>query len=98
METLLIKDNRQLTAFCKKNDISYVGIFGSFSRGEERSNSDIDILIDFNQKKSLMEIGGIQYDLQEKLGRSVDLVSMGNIKPDIKKYILKDLRVLYEKR
>jgi uncharacterized protein len=98
MKTLFINDRRRLINFCERNDINYIGVFGSFSRGEEKPNSDIDILVDFNQKKSLMEIGGIQYDLQKRLGRTVDLVSKKNVKPDIKKNILKDLKVLYEKK
>lgn len=98
MSITLLKDNQQMQDFCQKNDIGFLGIFGSFSRGEEKTDSDIDILVDFNDQKSLMEIGGIQYDLQTKLGRPVDLVTRKNIKPEIKKYILKDLKVLYEKR
>jgi len=98
MNTTLLDDNRQLQDFCRKNDIGFMGLFGSFARGEARENSDIDILIDFKNKKSLMEIGGIQYDLQEELGRPVDFVSRENLKPELKKYILRDLKVLYGKK
>ena len=55
-------------------------------------------MVDFEETKSLMKIGGIQYDLEERLGRPVDLVSRKNIKPSIKKNILNDMKVLYEKR
>ncbi len=98
MNTTLLNDDQKLQDFCQKNDIDFMGLFGSFARGEERVDSDIDFLIDFKNKKSLMEIGGIQYDLQEKLGRPVDFVSRKNLKPELKKYILRDLKVLYGKR
>lgn len=98
MNTALLNDNQKLQDFCRKNDIEFMGLFGSFARGEARDDSDIDILIDFENKKSLMEIGGIQYDLQEELGRPVDFVSRKNLKPEFKKYILRDLKVLYGKK
>ena len=73
-------------------------LYGSVARNEADIDSDIDIMIDFEETKSLMKIGGIQYDLEEMLGRPVDLVSRKNIKPSIKKNILNDVKVLYEKR
>ncbi|MFA6422886.1 MAG: nucleotidyltransferase family protein [Patescibacteria group bacterium] len=95
---LLIDNKIELQDYCQKNQINYFGIFGSFARGEEKDDSDIDIMVDFEETKSLMKIGGIQYDLEEMLGRPVDLVSRKNIKPSIKKNILNDTKVLYEKR
>ena len=98
MKQLLIDNKTKLESYCKKNQIKFFGLFGSFARGEETVDSDIDIIIDFAETKSLMEIGGIQYDLTESLGRPVDIVSRRSIKPALKANILKDLKVLYEKR
>jgi predicted nucleotidyltransferase len=95
---LLIDNKKVLTDYCQLNQIKLFGLFGSFARGEEKENSDIDIMVDFIGTKSLMEIGGIQYDLEESLGRPVDLVSIRNIKPALKNNILKDLKILYEKK
>lgn len=95
---LLIDNQSALQDYCQKNQIKYFGVFGSSARGEAKDDSDIDIMVDFEETKSLMKIGGIQYDLEEMLGRPVDLVSRKNIKPSIKKNILNDMKVLYEKR
>lgn len=95
---LLIDNQNALRDYCQKNQIKYFGVFGSFARGEAKDDSDIDIVVDFEETKSLMKIGGIQYDLEQMLGRPVDLVSRKNIKPSIKKNILNDMKVLYEKR
>jgi predicted nucleotidyltransferase len=98
MKQLLLNDKKELENYCEKNQIKFFGLFGSFARGEENEDSDIDIMVDFFETKSLMKIGGIQYDLSESLGRPVDLVSRKSIKPALKENILKDMKVLYEKK
>ena len=98
MKQLLIENKKELEKYCLKNQIIFFGLFGSFVRGEANKNSDIDILVDFYKPKSLMDIGGIQYDLEKSLGRPVDLVSKKNIKPALRKNILSDVKVLYEKK
>ena len=98
MKQLLIDNKRELKKYCLENQIKFFGLFGSFGRGEAKKNSDIDILVDFYKTKSLMEIGGIQYDLEEMLGRPVDLISKKNIKPALRENILSDVKVLYEKK
>ena len=57
-------------------------LFGSFSRGEETENSDVDILVDFdkNARIGLFKYAGIYGDLKELLGREVDLVQNGALK------------------
>jgi hypothetical protein len=51
-----------------------IGIFGSFARGENDRNSDLDILIDVEQPVDLLEIIGLEQELTEKLGIKVDLI------------------------
>ncbi len=73
----------------KKHRIRKAGIFGSYARGEEKKNSDIDILI-----KPPKNIGfgfvGIQFELEDKLKKKVDLLSYGAIHPLLKKIILRE--------
>lgn len=73
----------------KKNKIKKAGIFGSYARGEEKKNSDIDILIEPYEGMGL-EFVGLQQELQEKLKRKVDLVSYKYINPYLKDQILLD--------
>lgn len=96
MKTILL-NKRKLERFCRDNDITYLGLFGSYARGEERKDSDIDILVDFSETKSLFEIADTQIFLEENTGKSVDLVLKDCIKPELKPYINKDLITLYEK-
>ncbi len=75
----------------KKMQPSMVGIFGSYARGEEKKNSDLDILIDFNSKINLLELIGLEQELSELLGVKVDLVTLKSVSQLLKPYIEKDL-------
>jgi predicted nucleotidyltransferase len=86
-----------LADFCQKNQVSYLGLFGSFARGEEKKESDVDILIDFEDIKSFFEMASIKLDLEKRLKKEVDLTMKSNLKPSIKPYVFKDLISLYEK-
>jgi uncharacterized protein len=94
-----IIQNLQQDAFktmYKKHGISYLGIFGSFARGEETRESDIDLLIDFNETKSLFDLAEVKLYFQDMLGRKVDLAMRGRLKRVIEPYILRDLVTVYE--
>ncbi len=88
-------DTKQLQNICKANDISYLGLFGSFATGQEREDSDVDLLVDFKSTKSLLEKGKVLIELESLFNREVDLVSRKNVKPSLKPYINKQLITLY---
>jgi len=69
-----------------------IGIFGSFARGDNKKESDIDILIEFKEPPSLLTLIKLENDLSDTLGIKVDLVTTGALKNKrIKKSIKKDL-------
>jgi predicted nucleotidyltransferase len=69
-----------------------VGIFGSFARGDNTMNSDIDILVKFKVAPSLLTLIKLENELSELLGIKVDLITTGAIKNKrVKKSIKKDL-------
>lgn len=74
-----------------------IGVFGSFARGENKMGSDLDILIKFKDRISLLKLVEIQQELSYKLGIPIDLVTENSLKnPHLKKYIEKDLITIYE--
>jgi len=76
----------------KEFDPIKVGIFGSYARGDNKKDSDIDILVKFKESPSLLTIVKLENDLSEILGVKVDLVTTGALKNKrIKKSIKKDL-------
>ena len=72
----------RIKAYLEKQPISRAWLFGSFSRGEETENSDIDILVDFEKDAhvGLFKYAGMYSDLKDILGREVDLVKNGTLK------------------
>ncbi len=80
-----------------KNDIKQnykaelVGIFGSFARGEQKSNSDVDILVKFYKDATLFDYMRLSMFLQEKLGIDVDIVPQDTIREELRERIVKEV-------
>jgi predicted nucleotidyltransferase len=69
-----------------------IGIFGSFARGEEREGSDMDVLVEFEGgRKTFDNYMDLKYFLQDLFGRSVDLVTVQALKPQLKEDILQEV-------
>ena len=82
----------------KRNDIVKAGIFGSYARGEAKKRSDIDILIKFKGKKSLLDLVRVERELEEKTKKKIDLVTYNSINHLLKNIILKDDVRIYDKK
>ena len=65
-------------------------VFGSVARGEEDSASDVDFIVDMEPGKSLLDLGGLLMDLQELLGRSVDIVTEQGLKARLRDRVLQE--------
>lgn len=85
----LNKLKRKIVPLLKKNNVVRAGIFGSYARGENKKNSDIDILIQ-PPKGIGFGFAGIELELEDKLKKKVDLLSYRAIHPLLKKGILKE--------
>lgn len=78
----------------KRNGVVRAGIFGSFVRGEAKKSSDVDILIRFKGRKSLLDLAKLEIELEKKLRRKVEVLTYDSIHPLLKKRILKEEVVL----
>ena len=65
-------------------------VFGSVARGDTRSDSDVDILVDMEPNRSLFDLGGLLYDLQTLLGVDVDVVTEKGLRPRIREQVLRE--------
>jgi len=71
----LRKEREQIMKVAQKHGASNIRVFGSISRGEERPESDIDLLVDFEADRSLFDLVRLKLELEELLGHEVDLVT-----------------------
>ncbi len=84
--------------YMSRQPVEWVAVFGSFARDEMNAESDIDVAIHFKKgaRVSLFDYVGYKQDLEELLGRKVDLVTYKYLKPRLKSYIDKDLQIIYK--
>ena len=71
--------------------IKMLGVFGSYVRGEQKKNSDVDILVEFSRTPGLFDYLKVENRLSDMLKRRVDLVMKGALKPNIGKHILREV-------
>ncbi len=82
----------------KKYHPSSVGVFGSFARGTANKNSDLDILVSFKKPVGLIVLSGLKIELEEKLGKEVDLLTPNALHPRLREQILAEQVTIYEKK
>ena len=88
-----------IAEYCKTQPIEKLWLFGSYSRGEERADSDIDLLVVFSKdaRIGLMKFSSMICDLEELCDRKVDLVQEGSLKPFAQETVNRDKILIYER-
>ena len=84
----------KIYSFLKKEGATRVAVFGSYARGEEMPESDIDILVEFSKNKSLLTLVRIKRELSEFLGIKVDLLTEESISPYLIDGIKREAKVI----
>ena len=87
----------ELTSLLENYAVRRMALFGSFSRGEERPDSDIDLLVDLPASVSLLGFIELKEHIEAKLKRKVDLVEYSLLKPRIREKVLQEQIVFYDK-
>lgn len=87
---MLLQNREKILKIAANYGAYNVRVFGSVARGEETPQSDIDFLVDMQPGRSLLDLGGLLYDLQELLQTDVDVVTENGLRPRIKEGILKE--------
>ena len=85
-----------LVSILGKYGVRKIGLFGSYARGEERTDSDLDVLVEFTERKSLLTLVRIERELSEHIGVKVDLLTEQAISPYLVERIKADLKVIYQ--
>ncbi len=79
--------SEQIIPILRQHHVEHASLFGSFARGEQTDESDVDLLVEFEEQyhASLLDIAGLKVDLEDQLGRKVDVVSTGaKIHPEVR--------------
>lgn len=88
-------DKQKIVEICRRNNIYYCAVFGSFARGEATAESDVDLLVKFS-KPIGWAFYGIAEDFEAALGRKVDLATENMIGKHIRDSVMRDLQTIYE--
>ena len=93
-KTLLKTRRREILEIAARNGAVNVRVFGSVARGEDRSDSDIDFLVNLESGRSLLDLARLLRELNTLLGYPVDVVTEAGLRPRIKPQVLRDARPL----
>ena len=86
----LVSIKKTILPILRRHHVKKAGLFGSCVRGKLKKTSDVDILVDITEDINFLDFVGIKLDLEDALGRKVDLVEYSTIKPLLKNRILKE--------
>ena len=87
--------NNSIVRYLKKYHVDRIGIFGSYARDQNVTDSDIDLLIRFKKNPTLLQMARMERELSELIGIKVDIVTEPSLKDKmLKKQIEKDLQII----
>ncbi len=90
LEEFLKKLKALLPFLREKHHVQTLEVFGSYVRGEAKAESDLDLLVTFDEVPTLFQFVALENFLSDELGVKVDLVMKDSLKPSIGKYILEE--------
>lgn len=90
----------KIANYFRTQPVTKAWLFGSFARGEEGPDSDVDILVNYDRTQpiGLFKISGMHLDLERLLNKSVDLVEEDMLYPWVVKNVNQDRKLIYERR
>ena len=88
--TTLRQKRAEILEIGRRHGIRMIRVFGSVSRGDTTPASDVDLLVDLEDGRSLLDLGGFLADVQDVLGCRVDVVSARGLRPRFRERVLED--------
>ncbi|MGI8469096.1 MAG: nucleotidyltransferase family protein [Pyrinomonadaceae bacterium] len=94
---LALAEKEKIVEICERNDIEFCALFGSFARSEADEESDIDLLVRFSKPKGIDWLDAA-FEIEDTLGRKVDLVTEKSLHPLIRESVFENLQIFYGER
>lgn len=88
----LAKLREEILEVARRHGASNLRVFGSVARGDDDADSDVDFLVDLEKGRSLLDLGGLQFDLERLLECRVDVVTENGLRPRIRERVLSEAR------
>jgi len=80
----------KIISILRKHQVKRAALFGSVARGEASEDSDVDLLVEFEGRKSLLDLVGLKLDLEDNFHRKFDVLTYDSLHPLLKERILKE--------
>src|SRR3990167_3830915 len=93
----ILEIQKKILPILKEYGVKRAAIFGSVSRGDNKSESDIDIMISLGKPIGMFAYMSLIRKMENRLGRKVDLVTKNSINKFVRPYIQPDLKIIYER-
>jgi predicted nucleotidyltransferase len=90
MDVLISSHKDELLSLARQYGVEGLFVFGSMARGDAGANSDVDLLVDNTAQLTGFELGAMQMDAQDILGRKVDLLTANALHPLMRERVLKE--------
>lgn len=78
----------EILSIAARHGVRNVRVFGSTVRGDDRTDSDVDLLVEVEKGRSLLDVIGFEQELSELLGRRVEVLTDGGLSPNLERNIL----------
>ena len=88
--SILQKYRKEILALAMRHGAGNVRVFGSLARGEEREDSDLDLLVTLGEGRSLLDLVGLKQDLKDLVRRPVDVVTERALSPYLRERVLSE--------
>ena len=97
-QTIKQKIGKAIESNPMKNEIAKVSLFGSYIRGSQSSNSDIDVLVEFKPaaKVGYFKLAGMQRNMSDVVGKKVDISTPEALSKFFRNEVLKEAEIIYE--
>mgnify|MGYP006290165237 CR=1 FL=1 len=89
-------DKSELARLCREHGVVFAGLFGSQARGDASADSDVDVLVRFDERRSLIDQVQVEREIGKALGQSVDLVTENALSPYLRDRVQADMEVLVD--